>query len=442
MQLARQSTGGGQFRISDPQRTGRQSISRPSSDPSLVLDLQFQRDAAFVSRRGPLPTFTRASQAWYVNSSGIIVPAAINEPRIDYDPTTLACLGLLLEESRTNLCIHSENLSAANWGKSNVSVTTDSSTAPTGLLTADLLAETAVSGFHTISIPSVTPAAGTTYSISAFFKKGPGATAPDWLILGLSNQFPASVVAFNVTTGAFGAVTGSSFTYRAIAYPNGWWRVVIVVTASGSSVTPPLTVYFSNNANTVSAPSYLGQTTSNVLVWGAQVEAGAFPTSYIPTGAAAVVRSADVCSITGTDFTSFWNQTEGTIVLGYDRNHTADVTVQATDDGTVNERLINAFASGAERQGVVDGATVNNLDRTGGSVNTLIKHAGRYKNLDFAFSANGSAVTTSVAQTVPTVTQMTLGSRLGAAFLCGHIRFLQVYSRTKTNAQLQTLSTP
>lgn len=417
-----------------------------ANDPSLVLDLQFASDQAYVSRRGPLPTFTRASAAWRVNSAGVIVPAAINEARIDCDPTTLACLGLLIEEQRTNLSIHSENAIAANWGKSNVSVSVDQGVSPGGTVDADLVSETAASGFHTITTPGVATTSGTTYALSLWLKKGTGATAPDWILLALSNQFPASVVAFNLTTGAFGSVVGASFTYRAVSYTGGWWRVVLVSTAALSSTANSLTLYFTNNVNTASAPSYAGQTTSNIFVWGAQVEAGSFATSYIPTTTTSVVRSADVCSIIGSAFTSFYNQSEGTLVFrGIKQALQPTVTPSylGVDDATAGNSII-LYGGSAESANVDAGgvAQANVGGVTQAAALTSFAIAMRYKANDFAFCLNGGAVSADTSGTVPTVTQMLVGNRLGSSFMGGWIQSVQYYNQIKSNAQLQTLSTP
>ena len=416
-------------------------------DPALTLDLQFAARQAYVANIGPLPTFTNSSTTrTFVGSDGLIQTAATNVPRIDFDPVTRLCRGLLIEEQRSNLCIHSENVPAANWGKSNISVTADQTTAPTGVVSADLVAETAVSGFHSVTLPSGSVSSGTAYSVSVFLKKGSGSTAPNWVILALGSQFPSSSVAFNVSTGAFGSFSGTSFTYTVKQYPNGWWRVELVATATGTGSSQPLSIIFSNNANTASAPSYLGQTTSDVFVWGAQFEAGFFATSYIPTTTTVpLTRSADVCSITGAAFTGFYNQTEGTVVVKFRRPSLAvSSTTLSIDDNTANERLVNLFSSGTERFSIVDsGGTTNNLDQGfTTAVGSPVGHACRMKLNDYAFSCNGLVPVTNATQTMPTVTQMTLGYRQGGNYLNGWIQAIQYYNTIKTNAQLQALSTP
>jgi len=416
-------------------------------DPTLTLSLQFATRQAYVADFGPLPTFTNATTTarTFVGSDGLLKTAAINVPRIEFNPTTRQCLGLLIEEQRSNLTTWSEDFTQASWSKTNTTATANQTVAPDGNTTADLIAETTANTQHYLSgsgTSSVT--SGTTYTTSVFLKKGTGSTAPDWIIIAfLASGFGSKGAAFNVSTGAVGTTVGSP-TVSVKQYPNGWWRVSLSAAATASVSTTGIYIAFSNNANVFSTPTYVGQTTSDIFVWGAQFEAGFFASSYIPTvGTAPLVRSADVCSITGAAFSGFYNATEGTIVLKYVRpTSVVSCTALAIDDSTVSERMINVFASGLERFGMSDGVNAANLDRTAGAINTVIGHASRYKNLDFAFSANGSAVVTSITQTVPTPTQIQFGYRQSSNYLNGHIHTLQYFNAIKTNAQLQALSTP
>jgi hypothetical protein len=99
----------------------------------------------------------------------------------------------------------------------------------------------------------------------------------------------------NLSTGA---VISSSATVSAstVPYANGWYRVIATATATATA-TGAVNIRPGNGAL-----SYIGTGTGTILVWGAQLEAGAFPTSYIPTTTATVTRSADVASITGANF--------------------------------------------------------------------------------------------------------------------------------------------
>ena len=421
----------------------------PTLDPALTLDLQFALDAAYFSRLGPLPTFTNASVSsrTFVGSNGLIQSAATNVARIDFDPVTLVCRGLLIEEQRQNLCIWSEDTTQAAWVKTAVTAAANTATAPDGNSSADTLAETIANSQHYIAIPLATISSGTTYTFSCFVKKGSGATAPDWILFSFPfSNFGSRSVAFNVSTGAFGSsLGGTSLAFSVSQFQNGWFRVSLTAAATAGGSPNPAFISFTNNTNTATAPTYTGQTTSNLLVWGAQFETGFGVTSYIPTTTSAFTRSADVCTITGAAFTRFFNPVESSVVVKFRRStHAVSHTTLAIDDNTVNERMINVFQSGIDRFGVADtGGTTNNLDGGAvGAVGSLVGHAYRAKANDFAVSFNGNAPIVNTTQTMPTVNQMTIGYRNGANYINGWIHSIQYYTNAKTDAQLQALSTP
>ena len=417
-------------------------------DPTLTLSLQFATRQAYVSDFGPLPTFTNATTTarTYVGSDGLLKTAAINVPRIEFDPVTRQCLGLLIEEQRQSLMPWSEDLTQATWTKVNVTATANQTVAPDGNSSADLVAETTVSGQHYINQQAVSITSGTTYTYSVFLKKGTGATAPDWVSILMFTGFGTKNIAFNVSTGAFGASAGG-LTGTAKQYPSGWWRISVSAAAISTGVLGGVYICLTNNVNTASAPAYTGQTTSDIFIWGAQFEAGSFASSYIPTvGTVPLVRSADVCSITGAAFTGFYNQTEGAMVFkGIKQALQPTVTPSylTVDDATAGNRII-LFGGGAESGNVNAGgvAQANMGGVTQVAANTLFGISTRYKVNDFAFSLNGGAVSTDILGTVPTVTQMSIGNRLTLNFMGGHIYSIQYFNAIKTNAQLQALSTP
>jgi hypothetical protein len=352
---------------------------------------------------------------------------------------------LLIEEQRTNLNTYSDDLTNAQWNKTNSTASANQTLAPNGLLEADLVAETANNTQHYVynNQPAVT--SGTAYTQSVFLKKGTGSTAPDWVCVGfLASGFGTARLAFNVSTGTVGNVSGS-VTSTVTQYTNGWWRISLTATATATVTAGGVFVGFTNNANvSASIPGYLGQTTSNVFVWGAQFEAGAFATSYIPTTTGPLIRSADVCSITGAAFTGFYNQTEGSIVFkgmkpAVQANGTTYISV---DDNTANERLILYYSTN-EFLNVQDGGVSQAIVSSGFSAaaNTRFGMAARYKLNDFALSGSGGAVATDASGTIPSVTQMTIGSRLSTPMNIW-VESIQYYNTIKTNAQLQALSTP
>jgi hypothetical protein len=188
--------------------------------------------------------------------------------------------------------------------------------------------------------------------------------------------------------------------------------------------------------------SFTGDGTSGIYIYGAQLEAGAFPTSYIPTAGATATRSADVASIPVADFG--YSKSEGTLVVEA-RHFDSDSgvsTVASLGDNTVD--YVNMYTQynsyyriGAEGGDVSSGNIVLN---TGGSLSDLSKVATSWENntsFDAARDGTLGAGYTDFAPFGTHPTTMHLGSRSGTvSFLNGHIKSIKYYPRRLTNAQL------
>jgi hypothetical protein len=184
-----------------------------------------------------------------------------------------------------------------------------------------------------------------------------------------------------------------------------------------------------------------GNGTDGILFWGAQLEAGAFPTSYIPTTTTALTRSADVASVN--TLSPWYNATAGTI-------YAEAVCVVPTSVSFVaqfNDLTTSNFIDGARYQ-----TTLRTLVNTGGvNQSTLIpgtaagavnKTALAYAANDIAMSANGAAALTDTSATIPTVTRLWLGDDGSGSprYLNGYLRRITYYPVRLTNAQLQNLT--
>lgn len=411
-----------------------------AQDPTLTLNLQFAADQSYVSRRGPLPTFTRASVGYCVNSAGLLVPAAINEPRLDYNPATLACRGLLIEPQSTNLCPRSEEFSDASWSKFNATVSANAGVSPDGATTADLVYPSSTGTLTGQCYRSIAAgiSSGNSVTVSCFVKAAGKTFA---YISPIQNSLSPAAY-FNLSTGAVTNVSGG-VTASMEQFPNGWWRIVATSTAAAG---PYYAVAGSTDAAGSGTNTASG--TNGILTFGMDVEVGASATSYIPTTNAAVPRSADVCSITGGAFSGFYNQTEGTWVfkgMMMFNSTTLNPTFLQVDDGSVANRHLLYASSGGSNITQTENAGVGQASFSFAkpSSGSAFGIAYRYRVNDFGASQNGSAVQVDVIGSVPaSLTQILLGSRLGASFMGGWIRSVQYYNRTKTNAQLQILSTP
>lgn len=270
-----------------------QNTDFPNVRPS--LDLRF----ALAKKLDPRITFTRGSTGTYFGPDGLMRTADVNEPRFDHDPVTGQSLGLFIEESRTNLALQSESINSSPWGTSTLTIASNIITAPDGNLTADKLIENpSFSSFKTTA-QSVGTISGD-YTISAFFKAGERYKGYIQLLSGGGN----AAIFFDLKAGT---ITGGAGTRTITSYGNGWYRVSSSVTFTSASASIYIVVLRDDGTS-----AYTGDGTSGLYCWGVQVEAGAFQTSYIPTSGSTVTRSVDTATMTGTNFSSWYNQTEGT----------------------------------------------------------------------------------------------------------------------------------
>lgn len=389
-------------------------------------------------------TYSGGTNGTRVNSAGVIVAATT--PRFDYDPVTLAAKGLLVEEARTNLAIRSQQLDIA-WSPFQTTVTADATTSPDGTVNADKLAETATTTPHALT-ELATVAASTTYTFSAFVHSAENTLAQISFDDGSSNGCFANI---NLSTGAITratlAGTGTYIGSGVVAYGDGWYRVY-VTGGIGSATVGRVGLNLINSTLAGIFPGYTGTAGNGVYFWGAQLEAGAFPTSYIPTTSASVTRTADSAVMTGTNFSSWYNATQGTLVCGYDVNYDSAESIFpgaiTINDGTTNNRIvIYSRTVDDTNRGLVGsgGAVVADLTVTNIVYGTPQKAAISYAANDFAYCANAGIVQTDASGAVPTVSQIDIGVLVsGTNWLNGHIRTLQYFPRRLPNTQLQTLT--
>ena len=395
----------------------------------LSLDLQFAADKTLTARKGPTPVFTRASTGTFVGSNGLIQTAATNTPRFDHDSVTLASRGLLIEESRTNLSLQSENFASTSWVKQGGSISSVANIEPDGSANSELFSEDGANSTHR-TFQSFAGVIGTSYTLSVFLKfAGRDQVYLENRSIGL-NPF----VVFNIQNGTIGFVS-SGLTAAIQAYPNGWYRCSITGTATLAGGNYIIGGYSGGGQ------TYTGLNGPAFYIYGAQVEAGSFATSYIPTVASTVVRSADVCSITGANFTSFYNQSEGTMLTNAFTPASGDRTVLAADDNTANEMIRLRTEGTNPFFKVTDGGSeLVSIDAGTVSANTSFKLIGAYKLDDFASSINGGAAVTDTSGTIPTVDRMRIGAGQGGNTMCGCVASLRYYRKRLPNAKLQTLT--
>jgi len=352
-------------------------------------------------------------------------------PRFDYNPTTLAANGLLIEEQKSNLMLWSEDFSNAAWAPTNLTITSNSTTSPAGLVNAQRLTTTAATNTSVLQDAVVNATAAT---FSVYVKIGSGAT--DLSTFVLRNQTTTTNllnIAFNYSTGAITYNTGSSGA-SATDVGNGWWRIVLTAT---SGITAGNTI-----RGYVGAAGGVQPAGVFIFAWGAQLEAGSFATSYIPTVASQVTRAADNASMLGDNFATWYRQDQGTLTSSWNVSNNVSATAIEVNDGSSSNRFnIQPNTGGTTRHlGFVSGVAQIIVDITGASTG-VSKDAFAYAAGDFAASRNASAVATSSYAVLPTgINQLRIGSHLSATYLNGTIRSIGYYNVRLPNATLQTLT--
>jgi hypothetical protein len=271
------------------------------------LDLNFAKSKSLLDGRSTKNkiTFTRASSGTYVGSDGLIKTAASGEARFDHDPETGESLGLLVEESRTNLLISSEDLSGFN--KAHATTPFDSSVVnPTGLTGSyKILAD---SGLSTVGVRiRKTTNSGNNIVVSAFVKK----STYRYVLVGFGGTGNSFTALFDIEPGLtsnrlLGQGGKGTFTNIDAGYqnlPNNWIRIWAVGTTTG--IEGP-TLGMGPDATTFNITNWTTAGTEEIYAWGLQYEDNvSFPTSYIPTEGSTVTRAADVASISGSNFGAF-----------------------------------------------------------------------------------------------------------------------------------------
>jgi hypothetical protein len=366
------------------------------------------------------------------NPQAAAASTAYYGPRFDYNPVTLAANGLLIEEQRTNLLTYSEQFDNAAWTKqTNVTITANTAVSPDGTTNADTLASsspTTQNGLYLLAVG----ANSTAYTASIYVKAGTATT----LQYGLTTQAETNTAYYSFDlTAVTATVVSSGFTSQSASITsvgNGWYRCVVTGTTPGSGVT-----------NIGAFPRLFAA--ANVFIWGAQLEAGSFATSYIPTVASQVTRNADSASMLGDNFYTWYNPNQGTLsaeVTPY--AVAANTLITSFDDGSsANRILIWGTSSGSATRYEVRAGAVTQVNESAASTliaNATTKAAAAYKVNDFAFSVNGGAAVLDGVGTVPAVNKLNIGGITGASLPTGTIRRIGYYSTRLPNSTLQALT--
>ena len=358
-----------------------------------------------------------------------------NLPRLDYFGST--CPQLLMEPTRTNLINYSDMFDNSAWTKISSSVSGNVAVSPDGYTNADVMVEDTSNTVHTLR-RSLSVTSGTVYSFSSFVKQGSG-TRRFGIVVPTAGFGSAQVVSFNLINGTFSTSSGS-ITGKIENYGNGWYRCIAIATATATNASVTINYALMNSSL---YETYTGDGTSSLYVWGVQVEAAAYATSYIPTTAATVTRNNDVCS--DTSITSLIGQTEGTLFLDFtfDRQF-VNADVFSLNDASILNRVSIGVTASNTLSGLVDSGGSNQATITSTiAVGTRYKCAIAYKANDFVLYVNGVQAGTDTSGIVPaSLTRISndAGTTSTTPFDFPMNQTL-VFKTRLTNAELATLTT-
>lgn len=358
-----------------------------------------------------------------VDKNGLIEEISANTPRLDYpllDGVVQDNPTLLLEPSRTNLFTYSEDFS--QWNSSRLETPIAEIVSPDGSVNGYKMQQS--SGFT--SAPNVyfgSVSAGT-YTISIFAKKGTRN------YIGISFD---GVTYFDVENGVLGSV-GSGHTAKIENYGNEWYRCSTTKTITTSQASA---FYFADRDNSLTSNDDEGY----MYAFGAQLEAGSYPTSYIPslTGSQ-TTRSADAANGAGT--ANDFNDSEGVLYANIVTSDISQVSKVITiNDGSPSNRLQVFYYDNEIRTNVISGGASQSFFSQETNVDIFNKVALKYKANDVAIWLNGFELDTDTSAIMPTgldTIQFDNGS--GAADFYGKTKELMTFKEALSDIELETLT--
>ena len=383
-------------------------------------------------------TFTRGSEATFVNAQGLIESTASNDaPRIDYSTGAKA---FLLEPQSTNLIPYSEDFSEWTNTRSSDSI---GFTSPNGTNNATLLITESDSASNNKYIQSdlFNISSGAKITGSVFLK----ANQLNWarVILVNSSLNKSIDCFFNLESGVVGtsSATGSSTVSSTSIedYGNGWFRCNIVGDLD-TSTNCRMRCYLADGDND---SSVYGDGTSGIYIYGAQIEQQSYATSYIPTSGASATRNQELCN----NATPVINSEEGTLYAEMATLADTDSIYRAisVSDGTTSNRAIiryNLGASDITFLYVKDGVASANIYHIGSEkASDFNKFAFSWKLNEFKVYLNGTqvGVTDTVGNVSNAFTKLSFNDGVANPFY-GNTKGLKVYPKALADVQLEDLT--
>jgi len=357
----------------------------------------------------------------------------INKPRIEYDASG-NCLGLLMEEEKTNLL--PQSIANADWQKIDVSITENFATAPDESSTAYKISETTTNAIHYAQQINIQFTSGITYTESLIAKAGTNSVVQ---LLGTSGIFGNLAWAnFDLSDGTIGS-KGAEANAAIKPLGNGWYRCSLTMTATVSNSATAGFIILVPNKTYPRAPTYQGNSDNHIYAWGIQTEAGSFPSSYIPTSGSAATRADDLASLAVSKFG--YNQNQGSVVVESDFFGGTDTSALCYIGEDTSDRIVLYYSNQNLSFQVKSSGATQASENLSGQRN---KAAYRYKLNDMNLAGNGDTTVADTSANLLGGTQdnIYIGSYYhnAGAHLNGHIKSIKYYPVGLSNAQLQALT--
>jgi hypothetical protein len=338
-----------------------------------------------------------------------------------------------LEKQSTNINTYSEQINATNYTLNNVTSSENILTSPDGTINADKIIENTSNSSH--SVNRVVALGGTVdnsaYSVSVFAK----AEGRSQILFYDNNQNVGGITYFNLSTGVVTSGTG-----KIENFGNGWYRCTIFC-LKDNSTNANLQFYLLDSSGN---STYTGNGTSGMGLWGYQVEASSYPTSYIPTTSASATRVADACFKTG--ITSLIGQSEGTMFCEFNAIGSYDTNnmLCTLSDGTGNNRIFLNLTDGVGNLEAVITTSGSLVSLYVGTPPSVGRHkiAIAYKSNDVVLYLDGTLLFTDTSVSIPATSKLNIGSYFNETFPFNSGINQSVLFKTRlTNAELASITT-
>jgi hypothetical protein len=368
-----------------------------------------------------------------------LMTAAINVARFDYTPVGRTALGLYVEPSSTNLQPYSQDFTNAIWSKGNVTITNAANIAPDGTQTMQLAVPNTTNASHTIIANNISVSASTAYTWSIYAK------AQNYQFLNMrldDNNVNGIAVCFNLSTGTISTAinninsgfTSANATITSVG--NGVYKCTLTGTTTATTTVVRQVMFLQSATSGSGGQSFAGNGYSGIFIWGVVFEAGSVPTSYIPTVASQVTRSADTPPL---PIDTWYSTSQGTWYAQVNMASTAGTPRIVGATPSSKAPILISSQAAAMFDSTTTISTANTI-----TANTTQKIATSWTGTTGQVCLNGGTVATGSQPTGYadlTVIGIGYNSTSSNNFINGRIANITYYPTALTSAQLQTLTT-